>query len=79
MLEEINRVPSDTTSVLYPLLLEGKINGHHLAAGWKIGVTMNPDTLNYSVNSLDDAMLDRFVAIEVTANLDDYLEYSVLN
>jgi len=77
--EEINRVPSDTTSVLYPLLLERKINGHGLAPGWKIGVTMNPDTLNYSVNSLDDAMLDRFVAIEVTADLDDYIEYSLKN
>lgn len=77
VLEEINRVPSDTTSVLYPLLLERKVNGHSLAPGWKIGVTMNPDTMNYSVNSLDDAMLDRFVAIEITADLDDYMEYSI--
>lgn len=79
VLEEINRVPSDTTSVLYPVLLERKINGHSLAPGWKIGVTMNPDTLNYSVNSLDDAMLDRFVAIEVNADLDDYIAYSLKN
>ncbi len=76
VLEEINRIPSDTTSVLYPLLLERRINGHALAEGWRIGVTMNPDTMNYSVNTLDDAMLDRFVVIEVTAHLDDYLDYS---
>lgn len=43
VLEEINRVPSDTTSVLYPLLL------------------------------------DRFIAIEIHANLDDYVEYSLAN
>jgi hypothetical protein len=79
VLEEINRVPSDTTSVLYPLLLERKINGHSLAPGWRIGVTMNPDTMNYSVNSLDDAMLDRFISVEITADLDDYIEYSVEN
>jgi hypothetical protein len=79
VLEEINRVPSDTTSVLYPLLLERKINGHSLAAGWKIGVTMNPDTMNYSVNSLDDAMLDRFVSMEIIADLEDYTEYSIIN
>lgn len=79
VLEEINRVPTDTISVLYPLLLERKINGHSLAPGWKIGVTMNPDTLNYSVNTLDDAMLDRFVAVEITANLDDYIAYSLKN
>jgi hypothetical protein len=40
---------------------------------------MNPDTLNYSVNSLDDAMLDRFVSIEITADLEDYIDYSILN
>lgn len=79
VLEEINRVPSDTTSVLYPLLLEKKINGHDLAPGWTIGVTMNPDTMNYMVNSLDDAMLDRFISIEVTANIHDYIEYSLKN
>jgi hypothetical protein len=79
VLEEINRVPSDTTSVLYPLLLDRTINGHRLAPGWKIGVTMNPDTMNYSVSSLDDAMLDRFVSIEIHASLEDYLEYSLAN
>jgi hypothetical protein len=79
ILEEINRVPSDTTSVLYPLLLERKINGHSLAPGWRIGITMNPDTMNYTVNSLDDAMLDRFVSIEITANLGDYIAYSLKN
>ncbi len=79
VLEEINRVPSDTTSVLYPLLLERKINGHSLAPGWRIGVTMNPDTMNYSVSSLDDAMLDRFISIEITADLEDYIEYSIIN
>ncbi len=79
VIEEINRVPTDTVSVLYPLLLERKINGHSLAPGWKLGVTMNPDTLNYTVNVLDDAMLDRFVAVEVTANLEDYIAYSMQN
>lgn len=76
VLEEINRVPSDTVSVLYPLLLENKINGHELGEGWRIGVTMNPDTLNYLVNALDDAMIDRFITIQVDPHLADYLIYS---
>lgn len=79
VLEEINRVPSDTVSVLYPLLLEKKINGHDIAEGWTIGVTMNPDTMNYLANSLDDAMLDRFISIEVTADINDYIRYSLKN
>lgn len=77
VLEEINRVSSDTVSVLYPLLLEKKINGHDIAPGWAIGVTMNPDTMNYLVNSLDDAMIDRFISIEVTADIEDYIDYSL--
>lgn len=76
VLEEINRVPSDTISVLYPLLLESKINGHDLGEGWKIGVTMNPDTMSYLVNALDDAMLDRFISISVDPFIDDYIAYS---
>jgi hypothetical protein len=79
VLEEINRVPSDTISVLYPLLLEKKINGHELGEGWRIGVTMNPDTLNYLVNSLDDAMIDRFISISVDPFIDDYVAYSRKN
>lgn len=79
VLEEINRVPSDTVSVLYPLLLEKKINGHALADGWKIGVTMNPDTMNYAVGVLDDAMIDRFISIEIQTDLDDYVAYSLRN
>lgn len=79
VLEEINRVPSDTISVLYPLLLESKINGHDLGEGWKIGVTMNPDTMSYLVNALDDAMLDRFISISVEPFIDDYIAYSKAN
>lgn len=76
ILEEINRVPSDTVSVLYPLLLENRINGHELGDGWRIGVTLNPDTMNYLVNALDDAMLDRFISIDVEPSIDDYIDYS---
>lgn len=79
VLEEINRVPSDTISVLYPLLLENKINGHELGDGWRIGVTMNPDTMNYLVNALDDAMIDRFITVQVEPSLEDYVAYSEAN
>ncbi len=76
VLEEINRVSSDTISVLYPLLLDRKINGHVLAPDWKIGVTMNPDNMNYFVNTLDDAMLDRFISILIEPDIVSYTKYS---
>ncbi|MGL1890670.1 MAG: AAA family ATPase [Spirochaetaceae bacterium] len=79
VLEEINRVSPDTVSVLYPLLLERKLNDHILADGWRIAVTMNPDNMNYMVNTLDDAIIDRFIAIWIEPNIDDYIKYSRLS
>ena len=79
VLEEINRVSSDTVSVLYPLLLDRKINGHILGDKWKIGVTMNPDNMNYLVNSLDDALIDRFITLNIEPDIKDYEEYSKHN
>lgn len=76
VLEEINRVNTDTISVLYPLLLDKTINGHKLGDGWRIGITMNPDSMNYLVNTLDDAMIDRFITLNIDPNLEDYIEYS---
>lgn len=77
VLEEINRVSPDTISVLYPLLLDRKLNGHILANGWKIGVTMNPDNMNYMVNTLDDAIIDRFISINIEPDVDEYIDYSL--
>lgn len=76
VLEEINRVNPDTISVLYPLLLDRSINGHKLASGWRLGITMNPDSMNYLVNTLDDAMIDRFITLNIDADLEDYIQYS---
>lgn len=74
--EEINRVSSDTVSVLYPLLLDRKINGHILAPDWKMGITLNPDNMNYFVNTLDDAMLDRFISILIEPDIGSYIKFS---
>ena len=52
------------------------INGHQIADGWKIGVTMNPDNLNYTVNTLDDAMIDRFITLNIEPDLDEYISFS---
>ncbi|MBN2616967.1 MAG: hypothetical protein JXR64_01505 [Spirochaetales bacterium] len=79
VLEEINRVSAETTSVLYPLLLDRKLNGHTLAPGWKLGITMNPDNLNYIVNTLDDAMIDRFITVEIEPDIKSYIDYSLTN
>lgn len=79
ILEEINRVSTETISVLYPLLLERKFNGHTLAPGWRLGVTMNPDSMNYMVNTLDDAIIDRFVSISIEPDITDYINFSRFN
>lgn len=75
IIEEINRVSPETISILYPLLLDRKYNGHTLAPGWRLGITMNPDNMSYMVNTLDDAIIDRFVSILIEPEIEDYISY----
>ncbi len=74
MLEEINRVPSEPVSVLYPL--RSRKNKRHEWATAGPSCYDEPGYDELSRHSLDDAMLDRFVSIWVDADLEDYLAYS---
>ncbi|AOQ24637.1 hypothetical protein MTAT_19820 [Moorella thermoacetica] len=75
VLEELNRAETQTVHTLYPLLLYGRINQHHLASGWKLAVAMNPDTAAYTTNALDDAALDRMMILDVEPTVDEYSSY----
>lgn len=79
VLEELNRADTQTISALFPLLLEKKINGHELADGWHIVVSMNPDSFEYTTNSIDNAGMDRILPINVEADLEEYSSYMITN
>lgn len=77
VLEEFNRGDTQTISSLFPLLQERNINGHELADGWSMAVCVNPDNMQYTTNSLDNAGLSRILTIEVSPDLDEYTTYMI--
>lgn len=77
VLEELNRSDTQTISALFPLLQERRINNHHLAEGWHLIVCMNPETLEYTTNTIDNAGMDRILPINVEPDLDEYANFMI--
>lgn len=77
VLEELNRADTQTISALFPLLLERKINGHELADGWRMAVSMNPESMEYTTNTIDNAGMDRILPINVNPDLEEYASYMI--
>ncbi len=77
VLEELNRSDTQTISALFPLLQERRINNHELAEGWHLMVCMNPETLEYTTNTIDNAGMDRILPINVEPDLDEYANFMI--
>jgi hypothetical protein len=75
-LDEINRASNDLIGASLQLILDGRLNEHQLPPGTMIVAAINPDDGNYSVNSLDPAMMDRMVVCEVEADAHSWLRYA---
>jgi alkaline phosphatase D len=78
-LDEINRASNDLIGASLQLILDGRLNEHQLPPGTMIVAAINPDDGNYSVNSLDPAMMDRMVVCEVEADAQSWLRYAKAN
>lgn len=78
-LDELNRAPIDVRQSALQLVLEGKIHEHTLPIvnGKKtvMVAAVNPSD-DYQVDELDPALLDRFLEIEVKADLNAWLEWA---
>lgn len=79
VIEEFNRADTQTISALFPLLLERKVNNHSLAKGWRMVVSMNPESMEYMTNTIDNAGMDRIMPINVSPDLDEYASYMLNN
>ncbi len=77
VLEEFNRSDTQTISALFPLLQERRINNHRLADGWHLMVSMNPETLEYTTNTIDTAGMDRILPINIEPDIDEYASYMI--
>lgn len=77
-LDEFNRAgTNDVIQAMFQFVLgskdkDGKIirhlHTHLLPEGWSIVCAGNPDTSDYSVQSIDTAMLDRFIQVEIAVD-----------
>jgi MoxR-like ATPase len=78
LLDEINRAPNDVRQAVFQLILpdhEGrrKLHTHVLPKGWAVIAAMNPDNGEYQVETLDKAMVRRFIMLKVEADVESWL------
>jgi len=74
-LDEFNRAgTNDVIQAMFQLVLgykdkngirRRKLHTHELPEGWSIVCAGNPDTADYVVQSIDTAMLDRFIQVKI--------------
>lgn len=74
-LEEPNRGTTGIMNGLMQLLTERRIHRYTLPPGWIIAASMNPDSRNYTVNTMDAALRDRFQEFTVHYSPDSFLRY----
>ena len=82
LLEEINRGTTGVMNTMMQLLTDRKILSddpsypdYILPDGWIICAAVNPDSAQYDVNSMDQALSDRFVQFDVGYNHNEFVKY----
>jgi len=82
-LDEFSRAPLDVRQAALQLVLDKKIHQHILPSlnnkKTFIIAADNPDDGNYAVETLDDALLDRFININLEVDVPGWLEWSKEN
>lgn len=77
--EELNRCPNYMRSPCLQLLTARSLNDYTLPEGWLPLACINPDDSDYEVQSLDKALLSRFVKVQVVPDVDSWLEWAGSN
>lgn len=65
LLEEPNRGTTGVMNCLMQLLTDRKLHNYTLPEGWIVAACVNPDSAEYDVNAMDQALRDRFREFEV--------------
>jgi hypothetical protein len=84
LLDEINRAPNDVRQAVFQLILanhkgERKLHTHILPKGWAVVAAMNPENGDYQVETLDKAMVRRFIMLKVEADVESWLLWAKQN
>lgn len=79
-LDEFNRSATDILNASLQLVLDKRLNDHVLPVvdgkQTLVIAAINPENENYTVNSLDPALLDRFMHIMIEPDLEAFLSYA---
>ena len=79
-LDEFSRAPLDIRQAALQLVLDRKIHQHHLPVvnGQRTFIIAadNPDNGDYAVETLDPALLDRFLSIPVEIDVQGWLDWA---
>ena len=84
LLDEINRAPNDVRQAVFQLILadhkgQRKLHTHVLPKGWAVVAAMNPDNGEYQVETLDKAMVRRFIMLTVQPDVESWLLWAKEN
>jgi len=77
LLEEINRASQAVMNTMMQLLTDRQVGPHYkLPEGWIIAGCINPDDATYDVNSMDTALMDRFVTFDIEFDHHGFVTYA---
>jgi len=84
LMDEINRAPNDVRQAVFQLILADhhgnrKLHTHVLPRGWAVVAAMNPDNGEYQVETLDKAMVRRFIMLTVQPDVESWLLWAKEN
>ena len=79
-MDELNRAAQAMQNASLRILSARELNQYKLPPGWLPCAAINPDDdERYNTNRLDDAMFARFVMIDVSSNVPDWLKWGEKN
>jgi MoxR-like ATPase len=74
--EEINRAPAYMRAPCLQLLTARTLNDYTLPQGWLPAAAINPAADGYECDDLDEALLSRFVQLDVVPDRDEWLAWA---
>ena len=77
-LDEANRAKPDIQNCFMDMILNRKLNGRELGENVRIVAGINPsDTGFYEVHQSDPAFMDRFVVVDFTPSVEEWVDYAM--
>ncbi len=74
-LDEVNRGTTSVTNCFMQLLTDGKLEQYHLPKKAIICACINPENLEYEVNTMDPALRNRFARFNIEYDSKSFIEY----